>query len=136
QTAAEIRADLLRLKRQLESGKSAQASSGFSTEAVIAESRPPAPSRLESDSSVVAAAVKHHKFLASGIGLLGLAVLAAAGYGVYSIATSRGATHFQTFAITQITTSKKAALTAISPDGKYMLIVLNDKGLQSLWLRN
>jgi eukaryotic-like serine/threonine-protein kinase len=136
QTAAEIRADLLRLKRQLESGKSAQASSGFSTEAVIAESRPPAPSTLASDSSVVAAAVKHHKFLASGIGLLGLAVLAAAGYGVYSIATSRGATHFQTFAITQITTSKKAALTAISPDGKYMLIVLNDKGLQSLWLRN
>ncbi|MGC1161232.1 MAG: hypothetical protein WA881_03910, partial [Candidatus Sulfotelmatobacter sp.] len=34
------------------------------------------------------------------------------------------------------TNSGKAALAAISPDGKYILSVLDDNGQQSLWLRN
>ena len=134
QGASEIRTDLMRLKRELESGKSAQASSGFSTEPVTEPKE--TPSSLASDSSVVVHAVKQHKLVAAGIGGLALLVLAVAGYGVYSMISSAGPARFQTFAITQITTSKKAALTAISPDGKYMLMVVNDKGLQSLWLRN
>jgi Tol biopolymer transport system component len=38
--------------------------------------------------------------------------------------------------ITQVTNSGKAAETAISPDGRYVLIVKDESGLQSLWLRN
>jgi Tol biopolymer transport system component len=63
-------------------------------------------------------------------------VLAIAGFGVYSLFRGRGPTHFQSFNISQVTTSGKAALTAISPDARYILTVINDKGLQSLWLRN
>src|SRR5437870_12402484 len=63
-------------------------------------------------------------------------VLAAAGFGVYSMLRGTGASHFQNFGVTQVTTTGKAALTAISPDARYILTVINDKGLQSLWLRN
>ena len=47
-----------------------------------------------------------------------------------------GAAPFQNFTVTQVTNSGKAALAAISPDGKYILSVLDDNGQQSLWLRN
>jgi Tol biopolymer transport system component len=63
-------------------------------------------------------------------------VLAAASYGVYAIFHRPAAAPFQNFTVTQVTNSGKAALAAISPDGKYVLSVLNDNGLQSLWLRN
>ena len=43
---------------------------------------------------------------------------------------------FQNFSITQVTNSNKAVVTAISPDAKYVLTVINDNGLNSLWLRN
>ena len=38
--------------------------------------------------------------------------------------------------VTKMTESGKARLAAISPDGKYLLHVLDEKGQQSLWLRN
>ena len=63
-------------------------------------------------------------------------VLAAAGYGVYAMLHRPGAAPFQNFTVTQVTNSGKAALAAISPDGKYILSVLDDNGQQSLWLRN
>ena len=65
-----------------------------------------------------------------------LVVLAAAGYGVYSMLHRAAAAPFQNFTVTQITNSGKAALAAISPDGKYVLSVMDDNGQQSLWLRN
>jgi eukaryotic-like serine/threonine-protein kinase len=43
---------------------------------------------------------------------------------------------FQSFAVTQITNSGKALLAAISPDGKYIVSVIDDAGKYSLWLRN
>jgi eukaryotic-like serine/threonine-protein kinase len=43
---------------------------------------------------------------------------------------------FQKFTMTQVTNSGKAARAAISPDGRYVLSVTDDNGLQSLWLRN
>ncbi len=45
-------------------------------------------------------------------------------------------TPFQNFAISQATNSSKAVVTAISADGKYLLTVMDDKGRNSLWLRN
>ena len=47
-----------------------------------------------------------------------------------------GPTPFQNFSITQITNTGRALQAAISPDGKYILNVEDDNGLQSLWLRN
>ena len=43
---------------------------------------------------------------------------------------------FDKFTITQLTDNGKSRLAAISPDGKYLLLVVSGKGKQSLWLRN
>jgi len=57
-------------------------------------------------------------------------------FGVYSLLSRSGPTPFQNFTITQVTNTGKAQEAAISPDGKYVLNVQNDNGMQSLWLRN
>ena len=136
QVASEMRADLKRLKRETESSHIQRAFSGFSDgEALTTKPVSPPPFRLIDSSSVVAV-VKQHKWGATGIGLVALLVLVIAGYGLRSILSFTRPTHFQSFSITQVTTSGKAALTAVSPDARYVLSVINDKGLQSLWLRN
>jgi WD40 repeat protein len=65
-----------------------------------------------------------------------LTVLAAASVGFYSVLHRAAPMPFRNFAVTQVTNSGKAARAAISPDGKYVLAVMEDNGLQSLWLRN
>jgi serine/threonine protein kinase len=133
QVASEMRADLKRLRRETDSSHSAPKVSTSS--AAAAPSSAPYPTTI-TDSSTVAAVIKQHKWGAIGVGLAGLVVLAAAAFGVYSILQRGSSGHFQNFGITQVTSTGKASLTAISPDGRYVLTVVNDKGLQSLWLRN
>ena len=43
---------------------------------------------------------------------------------------------FENISITKVTETGKAALVAIAPDGKYILYVVRDAGQESLWLRN
>jgi Tol biopolymer transport system component len=43
---------------------------------------------------------------------------------------------FQNFTVNKVTETGKATLVAICPDGKHILHVVEDKGQQSLWLRN
>jgi serine/threonine protein kinase len=150
QHAADLRSDLQRLKRDTESGRraapSAEAATASSTTMpailntaqasgaiAVSGSGPAQPAR--SSSSAVAVA-KQHKWGTGAIAITALIVLAAAGYGVYSMLHRPGAAPFQNFTVTQVTSSGKAALAAISPDGKYILSVLDDNGQQSLWLRN
>jgi eukaryotic-like serine/threonine-protein kinase len=68
--------------------------------------------------------------------VIALALAAAAAFGIYSFLIRTGPVPFQNFTMTQITNTGKAELAAISPDGKYILNVQNDQGMQSLWLRN
>src|SRR6185437_16108264 len=69
--------------------------------------------------------------------ILVLILVVAAGYGIYTSFGNRGgAAPFQSFAITQVTNTGKAAFAAISPDGKYVFRVENDNGKQALWLQN
>jgi WD40 repeat protein len=70
------------------------------------------------------------------LALVAVVVLLAAGYGIYELLSRNGPIPFQNFTITQVTDLGKASLAAISPDGKYLLRVQNDKGLENLWLRN
>ncbi len=149
QHAADLRSDLQRLKRDTDSSRratpsaeTAAASSGatpamsnaaLSGATAISGSGSAQPAR--SSSSAVAVA-KQHKWGTGAIAITALVVLAAAGYGVYSMLHRPGAAPFQNFTVTQITNSGKAALAAISPDGKYVLSVMDDNGLQSVWLRN
>ena len=152
QHAADLRSDLKRLKRDTESGRrvpsaiSEPAPAGNVGPAAVSNSVIQAPLSstplsgtahpAHSSSSAVVTAAKQHKFGVAGIGVLVVAVLIAAGYGVYSLLRHPGAVPFQNFTVTQVTNSGKAERAAISPDGKYVLSVLNENGLQSLWLRN
>ena len=133
QGAAEMRADLQRLKRDSESGHRSAASSG-----TVAAAEAPAvaqPAHTASSSAVVAAA-RRHKL---GIGVTSVIVvllMAAAAYGVYAFFSHTRPAPFQNFSVNKITETGKVRLAAISPDGKYILSVVDDKGQQSLWLRN
>ena len=90
-----------------------------------------------SSSSAVVAAAKHHKLSFSASVVAALVVLVTAGYGVYSLVANQTQTiPFQTFTVWQVTNSGKAAYAAISPDGKYIAIVMNDNGKGELWLHN
>jgi eukaryotic-like serine/threonine-protein kinase len=156
QHASDMRADLKRLKRETESGRSGTAavaaadSRSPSSAAEVSPSLYRVAARAEigeelrrkgeaaqaSGSSVVAAAKKHRLGFSAGLAVA-LVVLAAAGYGVYSLLANRTiAIPFQTFEVAQVTNSGKAVGAAISPDGKYVVSVVNDNGKQSLWLRN
>ncbi|MGB8967892.1 MAG: protein kinase, partial [Candidatus Sulfotelmatobacter sp.] len=151
QHAADLRSDLQRLKRDTDSSRRAAPSaeiapvSSSSTPAMLnsaaqASGATAVPGSgvaqpARSSSSAVAVA-KQHKWGTGAIAITALIVLAAAGYGVYSMLHRPAAAPFQNFTVTQVTNSGKAALAAISPDGKYILSVLDDNGQQSLWLRN
>ena len=65
-----------------------------------------------------------------------IAVIAAVGFGLRSFFVRSAPRPFTKYSISQATTSGKAMLTAISPEGKYLLIAKSENGLDSLWLRN
>ena len=130
QSAKDMRAELQRLKRDTDSSRqfpaAADASPAFSQ---------PRPAQTSSSSAVVTAA-KQHK-LGLGIGTLAAVLLiAAAGYGIYALLVRPKVAPFQNFAVSKATVSGKVTLVAISPDGKYLLHVMDDGGQQSLWLQN
>ena len=130
QSAAELRADLKRLRRDIESSRKVGTAAG---EATITQAVPEA---TQTSSSAVIAAAKQHKWgVAAGVFVV-LILLGVAGFGVYSILHRPAPKPFQNFTVTQITHTGKAALAAISPDGRYVLSVMDDNGMQSLWLRN
>src|SRR5205085_116569 len=90
-----------------------------------------------SSSSVVLEAAKQHKGMFVAGALLVLLLIAAAAYGGYSLFANRTVTvPFQNFAVTQVTNSGRATSAAVSPDGKYVVSVINENGKESLWLRN
>jgi serine/threonine protein kinase len=131
QGAAEMRADLQRLKRDAVSSRQVPVNAETATAASAATQFADTTS-----SSAVAPAAKQHKWGVAGAVIAALIILSAAGIGVYSVFHRPAAMPFQNFTITQITNSGKSVATAISPDGKYLLSAVDDNGRQSLWLRN
>jgi eukaryotic-like serine/threonine-protein kinase len=132
QHAADMRAELQRLKRDTESSRQGAASGGK-----VATAEPTAAQSTQaSSSSALLQVAKQHKWRMSAVVAAALTILAAAGIGVHSLLHTPTAKPFQNFIMTRITNSDKAVLAAISPDGRFVLSVLDDNGLQSLWLRN
>ena len=140
QHVADLRADLQRLQRDSDSGRLATPRSG-AKEAELEEltgSMPEAARAAGRDSttSAVVAAAKRHKTRLAAFTLIVLVVLAAAGFGVYELVMSSKPVPFADFTISQVTSDGKTIDAAISPDGKYLLSVFEDKGKQSLRLHH
>jgi Tol biopolymer transport system component len=155
QVAAEMRSDLKRMQRESDSGRtpavasgvgSAQRSAAVGTGAIavgsgggvaVATPTPSAPMpAARTGSSALVEAAKGNKFGVSMGLLVALIVVAAAGFGVYSLFMKPGHIPFDHFSIENLTNNGHVALATISPDGKYLLDVHDENGMQSLWLRH
>jgi eukaryotic-like serine/threonine-protein kinase len=149
QHASEIRSDLKRLQRDSGSGRvaaqsqtgvepSQQSATSWQTPAsgTIPAATQASSSRVGDSGSSVTAVAREHKFGVIAGSVVALILLIAAGFGVYSLVHRSAPVPFANFTMTQVTNTGKAEQAAISPDGKYVLNVQNDNGLQSLWLRN
>ena len=142
QTAAEMRGDLKRLKRDSDGSRSptpamqiaqvpAASSSGLVTATSTTASR--------SSSHVLIEDAKQHMGRAGIVLAVLAAILGAAGFGVYSLLTRRnsGMMPFQNMSIKKITYTGKAVRSTISADGKYVVDVYEDAhGLQGLSMRH
>jgi serine/threonine protein kinase/dipeptidyl aminopeptidase/acylaminoacyl peptidase len=129
QHASDMRAELQRLKRDTDSSRHISAAT---SEATLAAAQ---PAQTMGSSSAIAAAKRNKLAVAGGV-IAALAVIGAAGIGVFSMLHRPAATPFERFTVTQVTNSGKVEGAAISPDGRYLLNVQNEEGKESLWLRN
>jgi serine/threonine protein kinase len=123
QSAGEMRTDLQRLKRDTESGKSASVpTTGIETR----------PSEISSETLTTR---KRLGLVLAAVGLL-VVVLAAGYWTWFFLRTKSSPEPFQSFAITRVTDNGKSTAAAISPDGKYILSIVNDNGKKGLFLRH
>lgn len=134
QHAADIRADLQRLRRDLESGHQPSLASTPSAPTTPQPSATlPAP---VSTSSLVVTAARQHKLGFGFAALLTILLLGAAGYGFYALVYRSRPAPFQNFSVSKVTDTGKSKLATISSDGKYVLSVEEENNQQSLWLHN
>ncbi|MBS1842147.1 MAG: protein kinase [Acidobacteria bacterium] len=140
QFAAELRADLKRLLREVDSGKIATTS----VPAAGSSSLFPPKTTSQTETSVEAPgsgsaiiqAAKQNKLGAGITGFIALIVLLAAGFGVYKLLQKPPHVPFEHFTIENLSNNGHTSLAAMSPDGKYLALVWEENGLQALALRH
>ena len=93
-------------------------------------------SRVKSSGSVIVEAAKQNKLGAGFTAVVVLVVLTAAAFGVYSFLQRNRHLPFEHFSIENLTNNGHVSRAVLSPDGKYLLHVRDENGLQSLWLRH
>ena len=158
QHAAEMRADLARVKRDTDSSRrivpaeldlpAAPASAaGPPNPASTPQEALPGPVASSGPVSVVmpappptsapVIAVREKRIgLRAAIVILSAVAVAAAGYGIYFFWSRSRPAPFASFSVSRATETGHSGETAISPDGKFIVSVQTDSGQQSLWLRN
>jgi serine/threonine protein kinase/Tol biopolymer transport system component len=188
QTARDMSADLLRVKRDLQTHPSRQTAGSDSSSGTIASGWGVAPEALsqmqtaaqpnvptsgasiatasssaasgarggmqtlplsstvtttpaaltQSGSSAVVDAARRNKGKFAATLLILVAVIALAGYGVYSFLANRstGPVPFQEYSVSEVTHTGNVVGAAISPDGKYVVTIQKAKGLESIWLHH
>jgi eukaryotic-like serine/threonine-protein kinase len=132
QSAADLRADLKRLKRDTSSGR-VNIASGAS--AAVTTPGSSGGAAWQSGSSAIAPAVKSgvsKRAIAAGV----MALIVVAIFGTFKLLSRPRGLNLQNMQLTKLTDSGKAGLVAIAPDGRYIVYVLVDGEQQSLWVRN
>ncbi len=154
QHAAEMRADLQRVKRDSDSSRhivpaeiEALSASPASAARPTAASIPSAPLRASSPSDsgplsvsgpspdTVTMTRRAHRAVVATV-VISVALVAAAGFAIYLYSNRSAPPPFATFSVTRATETGRSGETAISPDGKFIASVETDNGQESLWLRN
>ena len=133
QSAAEMRADLKRLKRDTSSGR-ASVQSGSVASAPDSGSSSQiagAPS-----GSAAAQSVPAKRGLSKSLVVAGIVALAGLAFVGYKFVNRPHELNLQNMQIAKLTDSGKADAVAISPDGRYIVYVLVDGEQQSLWVRS
>jgi eukaryotic-like serine/threonine-protein kinase len=140
--SSRVREDLHRLKGASEATENLQGSGGSRTDArSIAEGGASGARRVTESSATATAeaavprAQRNPAFLIASIAFVALLAIGAA-YGVYSLLHRAHPMPFENFTIRQISKNGRSVAAAISPDGKYVLSVVQDKGQSSLWLNH
>jgi len=133
QSAAEMRADLKRLKRDTSSGR-VSVGSGSHRDAAASGSSANVPAA--SGSTSIAASAPAKRSLWKPILAAAVVVLAIVAFAAYKLLNRPRAFNLQDMQITKLTDSGKAERVAISPDGREVVYVLVDGEKQSLWVRN
>lgn len=141
QSAAEIRSELKRLKRDLGSGRIPLAESPTAIDATTRASDRTLPSQSAAASTASGAVVfatkaRRHRIAWVLACIILLAFISAGGFRVYrSITRGTTAIPFQNVSITKITDNGKVARAAMSMDGRYVGWVLREGATRSLWVR-
>ena len=135
QSAADLRGDLRRLKRDSESGRRTPTASS------VAVPIPPAtvsPTPVPASASSVGVATPGNRETRRWIlrGLIALFVVTGIGDRVRAYLRHHEQKPFQNISLSKVTDSGNAVQAAISPDGKYILSLMRENGAASLWLRN
>jgi serine/threonine protein kinase len=132
QSAAEMRADLKRLKRDTSSGR-VNIGSGAQRDAATSGSSANVPA---ASGSTPIAAPSTKRSLWKPILAVAIVVLAIVAFAGYKLLNRPRAFSLQDMQITKLTDSGNAADVAISPDGREIVYVLVNGENQSLWVRN
>jgi len=135
QSAADLRGDLKRLKRDTESGR--RAASASSAPASSASDGPAVDQVRPAASAPARIATSRWRVRRWMVGVIvAVLLLIVIGDRIRAFMAHRDRAPFSNISISKVTDSGTAALAAISPDGKYILSMMRENGLASLWLRN
>jgi eukaryotic-like serine/threonine-protein kinase len=132
QSAAEMRADLKRVRRDTSSAHLAS-ESGSTPRVALADSQGIPSAQVSSFSTPIA---PKRGLPRAAIAATLLVLLAAVGFGVYRLLNRHRGLNLQNMEITKLTDSGKASMVAISPDGQYVVYVKREADQQSLWMRH
>ena len=147
QTIKDVAIEVKELRREMENidtaARSLPPSEGSGTPAPYGQTLsattttpPGSVSTRVSSAEYFVSEIKEHKVATVVVvGLMALALLGT-GFGVYKLVRQRKAgLSFQTAKFTRLTTTGRALDAAISPDGKWLVHVIDEGGQQSLWLK-